>query len=1112
MSLPKFSVENPVLVNMLMVALLVAGGYTGLTLTREMFPESRPNQVLIQTVYPGATPEEVEKGISIRIEEAIKDVEFIDKIETRISEGVSLLLVSLTSDVTDVDQKVNEFKSAIDAIPRDEFPEAAEETRVVEFKPQLPVISVAVHGDADEGTLKDVGRRLRDDLLLLPDVTDVTLEGTRKDELTVEVEPEKLIEYHLSLAAVADAIHRTNLDLPGGEVKTAEQNVALRTLGETDDAQRIAETILIAGDHGGTAAAAPGAGLPNQTVRSGATPSDGRVVRVRDVGRVIDGFEDSDTRGRFNGQPGVNLTVYKTGDQDAIRIASYVKAFVAGKLGGDPPADWRLWLGLPSETRRIYRESRNDPYPAGVSLSLHSDLSRYIEQRLELLQRNGAWGLCLVFLTLLLTLNWRVAFWVMMGLVLAVCGGILLMSLLGATLNLISMFGLIVVLGLIVDDAIVVGENVFTRVERGEHPRIAAVRGTEEVTWPVVVAVITTIGAFFPLLFIEGRIGDFMGVLPIVVMSALAVSLIEALMILPAHLADTLKPVRRDLGSGRPRNWLARLARPARRWQQHFLNEVLGARYERLLRRAARYRYATVAFAVAALLLALGLVRGGHIAFVFFPKTDSETLLVNLEMPVGTPVRHTEDCLRVVERAILDPVQFPEVKSSYTLVGTQLRADEGGTTATARSHLGQIIIELTTVDQRDRNSDQIIAAMRRATGNIAGVNALRFEPMQGGPAGAEIEIEVTGERIADIRAVAQRLKERLATELGVFDIDDDYEEGRREMQIALLDSARPLGLTTQALATEVRGAFYGLEARTLQRNREDVDVRVRFPEQRRRNIYELEDMRIVTPRGAAVPLREVACVTEADGTASIRRIDQRRAVVVTADVDQSQNNAENIIAGMAPLVAELERQFAGVRLAFAGNKRETTKSLGSLRRDFLIAVLLIFVMLAGLFRSYVHPLVVLSAVPFGMTGAIVGHLLMGYSMTIVSMIGLVALTGIVVNDALILVDFIKKGLAEGMPLFEAVVAAGRRRLRPILLTSLTTILGLAPLMLEQSFQARFLIPMAISISFGLAFATVLTLVVVPALYLISEDFKRLGRRVWFGPDVALTRSVSATEV
>jgi HAE1 family hydrophobic/amphiphilic exporter-1 len=1075
MSLPKFSVENPVLVNMLMVAILVAGIYTAFSLTREMFPESRPNAVAIMTLYPGATPEEVEKGIAIRIEEEIKDIEYIDKIVTNISEGMSSVVVELTNDVADLDDKVNEFKSAVDAIPRDELPEEAEETRVSKFEPRLPVINLAIFGDASEELLKDTARRMRDDILLLPEITDVEITGIRKDELTVEVQPEKMVEYGLSLAGVTDAIRRTNLDLPGGQVKTADQNVALRTLGETDDVQTIEDTIL-------------------------RTVGEGKIIRVRDVGRVIDGFEDVETRGRYNGLPAVDLVVYKTGDQDAIRIAENVKAFVAGKLGAPFDETWMSRLGLERERRDIYERSLNEPYPATLNYELHGDLSRYIADRLELLQRNGAWGLSFVFLTLLLTLNWRVAFWVMMGLVLSVCGGLVLMNVFGATLNLISMFGLIVVLGLIVDDAIVVGENIYARIEKGEDPRVAAVRGTEEVTWPVVIAVATTIGAFLPLMFIEGRIGDFMGVLPIVVMSALLISLVEALMILPAHMAETVRPMRPRPENGNPppsaggiRGFLQTL----RAYQHRIFGTQLQGQFERLVRTATHYRYVTLACAVAALLMSFGLVAGGHAEFVFIQTMDSETLVVNLEMPVGTPARKTEAKMSEIEQVIIDPADFPEVRSSYALIGTQLQMGAEGAVANNRSHVAQLIIELMPVDQRDRQSAEIITEMRKVTADrTVGVNSLTFEPMQGGPGGAAIEIEVTGTQLEPILDVVATLKSRLAEQQGVYDIDDDYERGRRELQLELLESARSLGMTTQSLATEVRGAFYGLEARTLQRNREDVDIRVRFPEQRRAHIYELESMRIASPRGTMVPLGEVARIRDDESTATIRRIDQRRAVVVSADVDTRTRTTPEKIHRL---------HAAADRRPGAGPSRLARAVCGEQARDvaspsvrcvaiFSWRYLLIYVMLAGLFKSYIQPLIVLAAVPFGVTGAIVGHLVMDMNMTVMSMIGLVALTGIVVNDALIMVDFIKKETRAGRPVTEAVLAAGRRRLRPILLTSLTTILGLAPLMTESSFQARFLIPMAISISFGLMFATLLTLIVVPALYLIVEDLR--GFALW----------------
>ena len=746
-SLPRFSVENPVLVNMLMLTILVAGAYTALTLTREMFPESRPSQVFITTPYPGATPEEVEKGIAIRIEEEIKDIEYIDKIETTIYEGGCSILVDMTNDVTDIDDKVNEFKAAIDAIPRDELPEEAEETRVTKFEPRLPVISVAVYGDADEATLKDAGRRLRDDLLLLPNITDIEVSGVRKDEICVEVVPEKLTAYQLSLSNVAAAIRSTNLDLPAGQIRTTAQNVAVRTLGETDDVERIANTVL-------------------------RTTPDGRIVRVRDVGQVIDAFEDSDTSGRFNGKPAVDVIVYKTGDQDAVQIATLVKAFVAGKRGEPPPRSWLSALGFDQTAQQVWERSQTDLYPSGLTLELHSDLSRYISDRLDLLKRNGAWGLLLVFLTLLLSLNWRVAFWVMMGLVLSIAGGILLMSILGATLNLISMFGLIVVLGLIVDDAIVVGENVYARIERGEAPRIAAVRGAEEVTWPVLVAVATTIGAFLPLMFIEGRIGDFMGVLPIVVVSALSISLIEALMILPAHLSDTLRPMGPSAAPvAPPRNRILRVIHTLRSQQRDLLQTRLTGLYERILRGALHYRYVTVTASVVALMISLGLVATGHIEFVLRPEDGfGDPPRKPGDAPSVRPPKKRRTCSSTSNAASPTPANFSEVKSAYTLVGAQISAGNGGATATTSSHIGQIIIELTTVDKRDRISDEIVSAMRESVPpeQLAGVNSLRFQPLHGGPGGAEIEIELTGPRLAQILNAAETIKTELARQEGVL--------------------------------------------------------------------------------------------------------------------------------------------------------------------------------------------------------------------------------------------------------------------------------------------------------------------------------------------------------
>ena len=531
-SLPRFSVNNPVLINLMMMTILLGGAYSGLTLVREMFPESRPNEVKISTTYPGATPAEVEKGITLRIEEQIKDVDGVEKVRSTITEGRSVIVAELESGFDAIDQAVNDIEAAVDMVPPEDFPEEALETRVSKFEPRFPVIMISLYGDLSERVLKTLGDRLRDDVLDLPGVTDVSLSGSRKDEISVEVRPAKLAEYNLSFMQVAEAIATANLDLPGGQVRTQGANVAVRTLGEKDRGEELRD-IVIRSDQAG------------------------RAVHLHDVADIVDGFEDVDVFGRMNALPTVSLTVYKTADQDAVQIAALVRAMAAGKLG-QPLEQSRLdrllaKLSGSNPVQEVYDRARSDPYPSGVGVVTHSDLSRFIEGRLDLLKRNGFWGLILVFLSLLVFLHWRVAFWVMMGLILAITGSLICMQLLGQTLNLITMFGLIIVLGLLVDDAVIVSEHVYSKIEQGAEPRLAAIEGAEEVTAPVVCAILTTIVAFMPLMFIEGRMGDWLGVLPVVVCVALSVSLIEALSILPSHLAHGLRRRAGATGSVEPR-------------------------------------------------------------------------------------------------------------------------------------------------------------------------------------------------------------------------------------------------------------------------------------------------------------------------------------------------------------------------------------------------------------------------------------------------------------------------------------------------------------------------------------------------------------------------------
>lgn len=1062
-SLPRFSVENPVLVGLLTLAILVGGVYSGLTLLREMFPEFTPDSVMITTLYPGATPAEVEKGISIKIEEVVKDIEEVEEIRTTIGEGFSTITAVLYNGVEDVDQVANDIKAAIDTIPRDDFPEEAEETTVTAFEPFLPVINISYFGDLDECTLKDVGEQLRDDLLAIPGITKVVLQGTRPDEISVEIRPEKLIEHKLSFMEIGDAVARANLDLPGGQIKTASSNVSVRTLGEQDQAIPISEIIVRSDD-------------------------SGKVTRLSDIADVRDTFVDTDLYGRFNAKPTIMCTVFKTSTQDAVDIAAKVKALVAGKMGEPLARDWwaeiKYTIGLRDDVEKVYADALAQPYPPGGVLKTSTNLARFIEGRLDLLKRNGFWGLIFVFTSLLIFLDWRVAFWVMFGLLLSILATVIAMKFMGISLNLISMFGLIVVLGLLVDDAIVVGERIFTKVEEGIKPKLAAVDGAEEVTWPVTCAILTTVVAFAPLLFIEGVIGDFMGVLPIIAMIALAISLFEALTVLPSHLADWLKPKNADKSDApKPPTRLQRT-------RDYVLKDVIYSNYEKLLRTAVSYRYVTVATMVAALVVVGGMIGGGVVPFVFVQKMDSETITVNLKMPVGTPVMKTADAIAHVEQAA---VKLDELDSLYTVIGVQYSQE--GQSASNGTHLGQLIVELTPVDERDRDSEAILRDLRAASRDIPGVNAVKFESVHGGPGGKSIQIEISYDDPELLQRVAEEFKEKLQSYAGVYDIDDDMDPGRPEVKIELLDSARAVGLTTQSLATQVRAAFYGLEARKIQRDREDVKIMVRYPESHRQHVTDIEDMWVAAADGTLIPFKEVAKISEGTAYASIKRTDQKRTVSVTADVDQAVGNADQISDTIATLFPEYIAKYPGMKFEFGGEKKEFNKAFGSIQRDFMIAAMLIYVILAALFKSYIQPVIVMTAIPFGLIGAVLGHWVMGYPLTMLSLIGLVALTGIVVNDSLILIDYLNRRRKEGLSAYEATIEAGVARLRAILLTSITTILGLAPLLLETSFQAKFLIPMGISIAGGVAFATVLTLIGVPCIYLIFVDLRKALMRV-----------------
>ncbi|MGE0375774.1 MAG: efflux RND transporter permease subunit, partial [Planctomycetaceae bacterium] len=1018
--------------------------------------------------------------------------------------------LKLYNDVEDVDVVLQEVKNEVDSL--EDLPDDLEKITITKVEPMLPVIMVAVYGDGSEADLKRAARNLKDDILGLPGISDVQELGVRKDEISVEVRPERLLEYDITFEEIAAAIRAKNIDISAGNLKGDRGNIAVRTLGEE---QR-------------------GVDLEDLEIRS---LPDGTTVRLRDVAVVRDDFVDSDLESYFNGKPATNLLVQKTPSQDAIEISTLIKAFVAGKRQqpfdpfGIEAANQKAWYVRPfsllaayasktvnrisgrPDPMRIYEESRLDPFDHNFEVALHTDLARFVEGRLDLMLRNGRAGLILVLISLNLFLNWRVAFWTAVGLPVAFLGTFIVMWAMGTTINLLSMLGLIIVLGIIVDDAIVIGENIYRRVEEGMSAREAAIVGAEEVFWPVTVAVTTTMAAFFPLLFIAGQIGDFMRQLPIVVIAALGVSLAEALIILPSHLSHL--PAKKLRGEGRtaPRTFLGRLWKGLGNFQHHLMNDLLLPVYEWFLRLTLRWRYVTVAVAIGTCTVALGLlmgktrdgyVLGNIVPWEFIQAMDAESMTATVEMPVGSSADSVRERLQIISDAA---IKLPEVSTVQMDVAQSLNvADVGATSGEFQSHLGQVWVELEAADAREaaglRSSTEVLAELRKISDKLSGVNSVTWNVMNGGPGGKDIEIRLSGADIEELKAAADELTGELASYAGVVDLDENSDEGKREAQLTLRESARPTGITVAALGRHVRAATYGAEARRITRNREDVKIMVRYPESFREEMANLESMWIPTEiQGAGgarqwVPMREVAELTETVGYTTIHRAAQKRSLTVFGDIDENVTSASDVVSKVrADYVPKLIAAHPGMRVEFLGSSEEQAKAFGSLKVAFPVAMLLVYMMLAGLFRNYFQPLVVMAAVPFGVQGAIVGHWLTGNPLTILSAIGLVALTGIVVNDSLVLVDFINVRIRDGMSQFDASIEGARLRLRPILLTTLTTVAGIAPLMFEKSFQARFMIPMAVTLSFGLAFATALTLIIVPSLNMIFFDVEALLARV-----------------
>ncbi len=1035
----RYMATNHVAANILMLFFIVGGLLLLPTIKQEIFPEVSLDTIMVSVAYPGAAPEEVEDGVVSPIEDSISQVDGIKEIKGIAAEGLATVLATV-KEGSDPDIVLQDIKNAVDRIVT--FPEDAEKPIISKLLNRRQVLSVVLYGQVDQWTLRHYAERIKNELLKFPQITQVELGGVRPYEISVEVPEEVLRKYGLTLEAVAAAIRRASQDVPGGTIKTQGGHILIRTKGKRYWADEYRKIVVLA-------------------------RADGTRITLGDIARVEDGFADVDTHAEFDSMPAVMIKVYRVGNQKPIEISDLVKEYLAAK---------------------------EKELPTSLHMAIMHDTSRMFRSRIRLLLKNAALGLVLVFVTLGLFLEIRLALWVMLGIPVSFCGAFLLMPGLGLSINMISLFAFIMALGIVVDDAIVVGESVYSHRSKGKGFVQAAIDGALEVGGPVIFSVLTTIVAFIPLIFVKGMIGKFIKVIPLVVISILTISLVESLLVLPAHLAGQkrLESRGRILGA----------IEAVRSWFGGNLEALVNGPYRRLLTLCLHYRYTTLAVGVAILLLALGLVRAELVRFRFMPAVDGDEIKVSIELPVGAPVDETERIADLVARKGRAAVEELERRSGtrllrhvYTVVGGGLErgGPVGGAGATG-SHLAGIDMLLVPAEEREITSSEIGDLWRSRLGPLPGVESLVFRSNLV-HMGANIDIQLIHDDMEVLKRASKRLKAALARFKGVSDIEDSYSTGKLEFKIHLKPRARLLGITEADLGRQLRAAFYGAEALRIQRERSEVKVLVKYPEPERRHIKDLFDLRLRTPGGGEIPLREAAEVTLGRGFSTINRFDRRRVVDVTASVDAKVTTADDVIAGLERTeLRRLQQDFPGLTYGLEGENREEAESMESMRAGFLLALLGIFSLLAVSFKSYFQPIIIMCAIPFGIVGAILGHLIMGYDLSILSMFGLVALSGVVVNDSLLLIDFVNGARRRGQGLFDAVVAGGVRRFRPILLTSLTTFFGLTPMIMETSVQAQFLIPMAISLGFGILFATGITLFLIPCLYLVYEDMAALLRR------------------
>lgn len=1014
-------VNNPVAANLLMISIVLAGIYSVFTIRKQSFPTIQLDEIHVQIPYLGAAPQEVEEGVVLKVEESVKRIEGIKKIESIAQEGLARVIIDVEEGY-DVVELLNEVKVQVDAIPS--LPDNTEKPVIYRVKPEQAVLWLQVYGRVSEQMMKAYANQLRDEIVQLPGISSAKVVGAREYEIGIEISQEKLAAYGLSLHQVVQKVRAWSLKMPGGTIKSSNGDILIRTDNQAYNAGDFAEIVII-------------------------QRANGTKVTLSDVATVKDGFVEREAFSNFDGQPSVGIQVNSVGNQNDLQISQTVKDYI---------------------------KQTEPSLPAEVKLAVWGDSSYYLNGRLELMLNNMMMGALLVFFILSIFLQLKLALWVIVGLFVCFLGALAVMPHVDVSINMISLFAFILVLGIVVDDAIIIGESVHNTVQMHGNTAQNVVRGAHQVAVPATFGVLTTIVAFIPMLMVPGASSPIWGSIGMVVILCLIFSLIESKWILPSHLVSRSHKVKND---AQGKTLLAKVRNAVNSKLSGFIEHV----YSPFLAQCIHYRYTVLAGFLAFLIITVGLVASGAVRFVFFPNLPSDYVQASITMEDGTPDVVTNQALARLESAL-----YAVHKAHYADMPEQVIAHSSAFNTGQTT--GLIWAELNRDYSGKIDGVQIANYWREQFGEMAGVRSVSFNGSIQGGAGADLEFLFRSDNTEQIAAAAQVLKERLQSYQGVYDVDDSYSGGKDEVQLSVKPAGIALGLELADLSNQVRAAFYGAEVQRIQRDDEEIKVMVRYPKSQRQSIHNLEQMWIDLPNGKRALFSTVAEFKMANGYSSIQRIDYQRSVSVTAKVDKAVAEPGKIATEVSELIIpDILAQYPEVKFELFGASKEEQEAMVSLGIGFLFALVAIYALMAIPLKSYSQPFIIMSVIPFGILGAVIGHMILGLSVSILSFFGVIALAGVVVNDSLILVDFINRARLQGESLLNSIQQAGAKRFRAILLTSLTTFFGLIPIVSETSLQAQIVIPMAVSLAFGILFSTVITLLLLPVLYAILSDIR-----------------------